>query len=419
VYEAIDDRSDDDVVGIQVTETSGFLCTICGAENVFTDAVRHLEEASCTSCGSTARWRGVIHALTVGLYGVSMPIAAMPTEPERVVIGLSCWPGYADRLAAKMQYINTYFHRAPMLDVCRPPSALERSADVVVSSEVFEHVVPPVHRAFTGAYALLRPGGLLVLTVPRNRHGETEEHFPDLHEHTLSEEDGAWVLRNVTTTGEVQEFRDLVFHGGPGSTLEMRKFSTESVVRHLEEAGFVDIRLLEEPVPEFGLNLGPRSCPVIARRPGTDAIGAWLLGEGKALRTVTRPDGRAHRIEGPVELRGTPTGLLQDHWVTASFATEVVALATIRVVRLRLQFPAGIHGGGAAMVAINGHHFHAVDRGTRTVEEHEFVLSEPELPGAVIRVEVTPLTHLEPDPARSKEKRRLGVLVASLEFATR
>lgn len=43
-------------------------------------------------------------------------------------------------------------------------------------------------------------------------------------------------------SGKHEDFRDLVFHGGPGSTLEMRVFSRESVIDNLGKASFVDIR---------------------------------------------------------------------------------------------------------------------------------------------------------------------------------
>jgi hypothetical protein len=51
------------------------------------------------------------------------------------------------------------------------------------------------------------------------------------------------VLRNKTRTGVVQEFNDLVFHGDPGATLEMRVFSEIALVQHLKDAGFANIKV--------------------------------------------------------------------------------------------------------------------------------------------------------------------------------
>jgi hypothetical protein len=35
---------------------------------------------------------------------------------------------------------------------------------------------------------------------------------------------------------------DLVFHGGPGATLEMRVFSETALIQHLKDAGFANIK---------------------------------------------------------------------------------------------------------------------------------------------------------------------------------
>jgi hypothetical protein len=52
--------------------------------------------------------------------------------------------------------------------------------------------------------------------------GHTQEHFPDLHMYTLVDRDGDTVLRNVTASGQVQEFADLVSHGGVGARRRAR-----------------------------------------------------------------------------------------------------------------------------------------------------------------------------------------------------
>ena len=61
------------------------------------------------------------------------------------------------------------------------------------------------------------------------------------------------MLHNTTITGEIQGIRELVFHDGPGSTLEMRIFSERDFISHLETACFVDITLYRKPDLRHGL----------------------------------------------------------------------------------------------------------------------------------------------------------------------
>ena len=46
------------------------------------------------------------------------------------------------------------------------------------------------------------------------------------------------MLVNRTRTGELQVFRDLVFHGGEGATLELRVFCFDDLLARIAAAGF-------------------------------------------------------------------------------------------------------------------------------------------------------------------------------------
>ena len=66
----------------------------------------------------------------------------------------------------------------------------------------------------------------------------------------------------------VREHRDLVFHGGPGETLELRLFALADLVAHLEAAGFCDVRVRREPNFAHGVWWpGADGWPITARRP--------------------------------------------------------------------------------------------------------------------------------------------------------
>lgn len=78
-----------------------------------------------------------------------------------------------------------------------------------------------LQHGFDNMFSLLKPGGFIVFSVPYNlAPAEHLEHYPDLYDYTIKE--GEHVLYNRTSSGKREKFRDLVFHGGPGSTLEMR-----------------------------------------------------------------------------------------------------------------------------------------------------------------------------------------------------
>lgn len=236
-----------------------FQCNVCSAFNQCDKERLTREDSTCPYCGSAVRIRSMVHHVSMALYGMSLPIAQFPLRPDLRGIGLSDWDGYADRFAKRFNYTNTFFHTAPeldtTLDITQVPDRLAGTCDVLVSTDVFEHVLPPVSRAFDGAKKLLKPGGAFVFSVPfMVEEEETREHFPNLHEFELkSGEDGVFRLYNTCADGTKEVFEDLCFHGGPGTTLEMRLFALKSLQREFERAGFQNFRVESEFVPQYGI----------------------------------------------------------------------------------------------------------------------------------------------------------------------
>jgi SAM-dependent methyltransferase len=225
------------------------------------------EMSSCEGCGSTPRFRGVVHALSLGLFGESLPIPRFPQRLDLRGFGLSDWEGYASGLARKLDYTNTFLHIEPRLDIADIDRRLDRTLDFVISSEVFEHVAPPVGRAFVNAARLLTPGGVFVLTVPYSLGAATVEHFPGLGDYEIVvDESGERVLETRAPDGQVVRYANLVFHGGVGATLEMRVFALASIEAHLREAGFQSIEVLGDE-PRYGIVWPqPWSRPILAIR---------------------------------------------------------------------------------------------------------------------------------------------------------
>ena len=245
-----------------------FQCNICGKKSITATDKLGRENITCLYCGSTVRMRTIVHALSTVLFGESLGLRDFPVRPQVQVLGLSDWDGYAIPLARKLAYTNTFYHQEPRLDITSVDPSLVESVDILISSDVFEHVAPPICLAFENSFRLLKPGGTLILTVPYGFEPETIEHFPELYQYEIQRVEGKPILHNITRDGREQVFEKLNFHGGAGETLEMRRFSLEGVKRELEQAGFQRIELLDDPNFKYGVYFKyPWSLSILARKP--------------------------------------------------------------------------------------------------------------------------------------------------------
>lgn len=245
-----------------------FRCNICGRRCVAAASDLTRENLTC-SCGSSVRLRALIHVLSLELFGKSLALPDFPRRQDIIGIDMSGAATYAVGLERKLGYTNTFLHKSPRLDITAPDSRWYGRCDFIISSDVFEHVARPVGRAFENALRLLKPGGVLVLTVPYVKTGQTVEHFPELNDWHIEHRDGRRVLVNKTDDGHCKHYDGLVFHGGEGETLEMRVFSEAGVLDELRCAGFTAIRIHGDPCAEYGI-VWPQtwSLPISARRPG-------------------------------------------------------------------------------------------------------------------------------------------------------
>lgn len=255
----------------RLPETAGvtFVCNICRntVEGVPVEAF-HREAGSCSHCGSTVRWRSIVHGLSLALFGESLALPDFPANKHIRGIGLSDEPLYAAVLQERFSYANTFIHKEPLLDIMAPdPEHLARY-HFLISGDVFEHVLPPVKPAFDHSFALLRPGGHLILTVPYGNIPETIEHFPHVRDFKIADFDGEYVMVHRDHSGRYSLRTDLTFHGGGGATLEMRVFARNHIVELLSQAGFTGIRFLDEPVYRWGILFNePFGFPILAHRP--------------------------------------------------------------------------------------------------------------------------------------------------------
>jgi len=265
--------------------TLHFRCNICGSKSTVLAAALSREVPSCQQCGSTVRMRGMIHALSSALFYKSIAIPDFIENKQLLGKGMSDWDGYAKPLAQKLGYINTYYHKEPRLDITRISREDESSVDFLISTDVFEHVNPPVSRAFENARAMLRNNGAFIFSVPYTLTGNTLEHFPNLFDYRVEIRDRKKVLFNISREGKVEEFDDLVFHGGEGETLETRVFSLPDMLEELNRAGFSDVKIMTEPCFEHGIYWPqPWSLPIVAR-PSVPSVSVHDWGPRVSLAT--------------------------------------------------------------------------------------------------------------------------------------
>ena len=243
-----------------------FTCNICGTRtSADLGSILDRELPTCHACDSSIRFRSLMAALLERLFHEVRPLNQLQERKDLQGVGMSDEEVYSSLLEKKFAYINTFFHAEPYLDIRNPPSAFRHRFDFLISAEVMEHVPPPIDLAFKNLRSLLRPSGLLVFSAPFTSEKETLEHFPDLHQFEIVGRGNERCLINMTPNGEKQVFRNLVFHGGKGATLEMRVFSQAGVLKLLEDSGFRDIRLHSESLPEWGIvQPHPFSVPITA-----------------------------------------------------------------------------------------------------------------------------------------------------------
>lgn len=246
-----------------------YQCNICGTQNSSEMSKLSREIPSCRKCGSTVRWRSIIHTLSSELFEQSLVLTDFPLNKNIKGVGMSDWDEYAVPLANKLDYTNTYNHQEPRLDITSIKESMKNTFDFVISSDVFEHVLYPVSRAFKNTSDILKENGVFIFTVPYTIEGDkTVEHFGQLNEFEIFKKDDKYIMRDILKTGEVRLFENLVFHGGPGSTLEMRVFTKQSLMKEFKQAGFNKVKIYSDPYLKYGIFYGDTSWvrPIVATK---------------------------------------------------------------------------------------------------------------------------------------------------------
>lgn len=241
-------------------------CPIC-AGNYKLDLQKEAREGPlCESCQASGRASSIILSLCEYIHGNNTPLVHQPVQKSIRIVGLSDGPRYSSLLSEKYDYTNTFYHQEPYLDITDPQEEHIGKYDALISTEVFEHVFGDVDKAFEGALRVLKPNGLFLFSVPFTNSGEHKEHYPGLVNYKARNLGEKWVADIEYEDGAISTDHKPKFHGGPGCTLEVRLFTRASVLDHLARAGFTDVEIHDENIPESGVNWGVASRLITAKK---------------------------------------------------------------------------------------------------------------------------------------------------------
>lgn len=227
-------------------------CVLCGAPSAFANGrlpTQAREGIHCVRCGCNARQRA---AAAVLLESLREPRSARVHATEmasrffvalhRHVRGLT-GSEFAPDLSTRLR-LSTWLWRRGLPRWVRHEDVTgltiaTASLDAVVSLDVLEHV--PDHRAALREFArVLRPDGVLVLTVPFH------EHQPD-----------STAVATIGPDGVAKPVGEPEYHGDPvrGGVLCFHHFGWD-LLSHLREAGFRDAAAVRVRDPEAAVPLG-------------------------------------------------------------------------------------------------------------------------------------------------------------------
>lgn len=243
--------------------TNECICNFSGKSFILSSKDIYGRE-ECHFDGYNSRFRAIWHILSKRLYGKQYILNQIKKSEIK---GLGMSDGlYSKDLESKYNYTNTFYHQSPYLDINNPIHVNNFSdLDYLISSDVFEHIsiFPSILQAFKNMRHMLKKNGILVFSVPFG-YEEHIEHFPNLYDYKIEKKGDEYILHNKTFDDKLEIYDNLVFHGGPGETLEMRIFSKQSIENFLLESGFHDIIFheVDEEMNKYGI-FWENSCSLI------------------------------------------------------------------------------------------------------------------------------------------------------------
>jgi hypothetical protein len=207
-------------------------CPMCGTNLSVENREWHRELGRCVGCGLNARLRGVIVALSLEIYGdLACPLIERDMRKDVRVLGISDNEEYATLLTSKFEYLNTFFHREPYLDICDIECCARYQENrVVICSDVIEHSRLGPMAVIRNQLTMLAQGGVIILSAPTFEMDDSIEWYGALRSYSVEGNGDRPRLRWVNLRGQEFLDPDPIFHGGAGAAVELRLLSHGQVL---------------------------------------------------------------------------------------------------------------------------------------------------------------------------------------------
>jgi SAM-dependent methyltransferase len=215
-------------------------CPVCGSVGLTQafHAANLRESGACPTCGSTNRQRQIAFMVRQAFAAVTGSPKPSLTEvaalDDFVIYNTEAQGPVHSRLAGMKGYLcSEYFgddyKSGDLVDGIMHQDLMalsfpDSSIDMVLSSDVFEHIPDP-YRAHRELWRVLRPGGSHIFTVP-------------FHQHLFMDDKRA----HLDESGQIVLLKEPIYHGDPvrpsEGVLVYTIFSVEMLIR-LRQLGFV------------------------------------------------------------------------------------------------------------------------------------------------------------------------------------
>jgi len=225
-------------------------CNICGWTGEFLLPEKEREGMICANCASSSRLRAVVYWLSRVTAHEGVPLHAWPRTPSVAILESSARGAYPVMLADKFDYYATEYDPGKIAGGKNPRRFAdfqdlhfgEGTFDVVIASDVFEHVRDDA-AGYREILRTLKAGGTLILTVPYTHSQEV-------------------TIRRIDTSGSEDVFlMEPEYHGGGGHTLTYRTYGRD-LLTLLGDTGFA-VAHAHTAVPRLGIT--PQSV-ILARK---------------------------------------------------------------------------------------------------------------------------------------------------------